>query len=158
MTRQPQRLEGVREKKRERREEAVSGELTAETGSELQLENMHDACWNRKQAGREAEFNKVRTKFEPVREGFLVTSRWCRQAQRKQREKRRVIDDSAVCLLTAVVNGSDQSARTEFHCSFQAKYLFPSSSTLFCLVLLVPQAGFLSKCESFTLISIILPS
>lgn len=70
MTRQHQRLEGGRKKKRERREEAVSGEQTADTGSALQLENMHDTCWNCKQAGREAEFSKVRTKFEPVREGF----------------------------------------------------------------------------------------
>lgn len=85
MTRQHQRLEGEGgEKERGRREEAVSGELTAETGSELQLQNMHDVCRNCKQAGREADFS-VRTKFETAREGFLVTSRWCKQAQRKQR-------------------------------------------------------------------------
>lgn len=58
-----------------------------------------------------------------------MTSRWCRQAHRKQREKRLVSDDSAVCLLTAVVNRSDQSAQTQFDCSFQAKYFVLSLSS-----------------------------
>lgn len=50
---------------------------------------------------------------------WIVTSRWCKHAQKKKWEKGIVTDDSAVCFLAAVVNGSHQSGENSIKTHLQ---------------------------------------